>query len=144
MDGARFDTLARSLTSGGSRRRALAITLGGVIGALGLATTEAKKKKKKACPPCKKRKQGKGKGKKADGTGCEGGTCQDGRCIPLAQAALPPPSPPADPAPLCVEATCCSCTGGLPRSATPTSLMWTSAWTRSMTGIPAFLSIRSR
>lgn len=60
MDSDRFDALARSLTVRGPRRRALAATLGGTLGLLGLTQTEArKKKKKKPCSPCKKRKNGK-------------------------------------------------------------------------------------
>ena len=76
----RFDALTQSLTVARSRRHAFAVTLGGVLSALGCATTEAKKKKK--CLPCKKRKQGKCKGAKPDGAVCAGGTCQSGRCVP--------------------------------------------------------------
>jgi hypothetical protein len=36
MDADRFDALSRSLTSIGTRRRALVATLGGVLGMLGL------------------------------------------------------------------------------------------------------------
>lgn len=81
MDAARFDTLVRSLTDSRPRRGVLAASLGGVLGLLGLAhpnTGEAKKKK--PCPPCKKRKHGKCKKNKPDGTTCRGGTCQSGRC----------------------------------------------------------------
>ena len=78
MDAEQFDTLARSLTEGRSRRGALAAVVGGVLGVAGLA--EAGAKKKKPCPPCKKRKQGKCKKKLPDGTACPGGICQGGRC----------------------------------------------------------------
>ena len=37
MDPPRFDSLARSLTAAGSRRRALALDLSGALGSLGLA-----------------------------------------------------------------------------------------------------------
>jgi hypothetical protein len=79
----RFDALARTLTSAGSRRRAvtglLSSTLGLVMGASLLE--EAEGKKKKTCSPCKKRKRGKCKRKKPDGTTCpDFGTCQGGRC----------------------------------------------------------------
>ena len=43
MDGAHFDSLARSLTTLGSRRRLLGGVLAGVLGLLGQDTTEAKK-----------------------------------------------------------------------------------------------------
>jgi hypothetical protein len=82
MDGVAFDTLTRSLLARGSRRRALiglASTLGLILGATAIEDATAKKK----CPPCKKRKQGKCKGKKPDGTVCPGGTCQGGRCTPV-------------------------------------------------------------
>lgn len=51
----------------------------------GRNSAQADKKKGKkgnACPPCKKRKQGKCKKKLPDGTACSGGTCQGGSCIP--------------------------------------------------------------
>jgi hypothetical protein len=80
MDGIRFDTLARSLTSAGSRRTALTAIFGGGLATLGLGTTEAKKRK--ACPPCKKRnRQGKCKKTKPDGAACAGGSCCDGVCV---------------------------------------------------------------
>lgn len=99
MDPTRFDTLTRSLTARGSRRRALAGALAGGLGAFGIATTEAKKKKKD-CPPCKKRKKGKCKGTLPDGTGCTGGTCQGGSCV---AAGEPAPCIPQDPVALCAD-----------------------------------------
>ena len=78
MDADRFDALSRSLTDVRSRRAALAALLGGTLGMVGLAETEAKKKKK--CPPCRKR--GTCKGKKPNGTPCPSfGTCQGGKCV---------------------------------------------------------------
>jgi hypothetical protein len=86
MDGSRFDTLTRSLSLAGSRRRALGGVLLGALSLLGSQTVQEAAKKKKPCPPCKKRKQGKCKKKLPDGTVCREGTCQGGRCV----AALPP------------------------------------------------------
>jgi hypothetical protein len=91
MDAERFDTLARIISTAGSRRRAVATAVGGALTLFGLVDShEAAAKKKKACPPCKKRKKGKCKGKLPDGTGCPGGSCRAGSCI----AASPPPPPP--------------------------------------------------
>jgi hypothetical protein len=74
MDAYRFDILTRRLTLVLSRRRSL-----GLLASLGLpnliSPTLAGAEKKKACPPCKKRKQGKCKKKKPGGTACSGGAC---------------------------------------------------------------------
>ena len=86
MDADRFDTLTRAFLMGSSRRTVLGLSLGGVLSPLALDVSEAKKKKKK-CPPCKKRKKGKCKGRLPDGTACASGTCQSGVCTP------PPPGP---------------------------------------------------
>src|SRR5687767_928145 len=80
MDARRFDTLARIVSTAGSRRRAVATAVGGALALLGLADPHDATAKKK-CPPCKKRKQDKCKGKKPDGTACPGGTCRRGSCI---------------------------------------------------------------
>ncbi len=87
MDGFAFDALTRTLTTAGSRRRALTGLVSGTLGlALGASFIEdAAAKKKKPCPPCKKRKKGKCKPKSA-GTPCKafaGGVCQNGACINL-------------------------------------------------------------
>ena len=79
MDGTRFDSLTRILTDSRSRRGALASLLGGTLGLVGLTQTEARKKK--PCPPCKKRKHGKCKANLPNGSGCPGGTCQNGACV---------------------------------------------------------------
>jgi hypothetical protein len=85
MDTGRFDSLARSLSVAGSRRRALVAVLGGTLGvvlsASSVPETAAKNKhKKKSCSECKKRKNGRCK-PKANGTACSGGgTCQGGGC----------------------------------------------------------------
>ncbi len=79
MDEIRFDRLARTLTTAGSRRRALAALSSGLALATG-ATSPHETEAKKKCPPCKKPKKGKCKGKKPDGTPCAGGTCQSGVC----------------------------------------------------------------
>jgi len=90
MESDHFDALARTLTSVRSRRQALVAILGGalgmVLGATAIEETEAKKKK--PCPACKKRKKGKCKANKPDGTACPGGTCQGGSCcVPESAAA---------------------------------------------------------
>ena len=83
MEATRFDTLARTLGNGASRR----VVIGGVLAALGLEVVSAAKKKK--CPPCKKRKQGTCRNKKPNGTACPGGTCQSGRCVAAAPPSVP-------------------------------------------------------
>jgi hypothetical protein len=106
----RFDRLTRSLTDVCSRRGALGMLLGGTLGLLGLADTPAKKN---SCPPCRKKKAGKCKGKKRDGTACQnGGQCQNGRCVSLGQAApqLPPPAGDSSPPPLSRTCTAGQCT----------------------------------
>ncbi len=80
MDPSHFDTLARSLYDGRSRRAALASLLGGSLGLLALVPHE-EAEAKKSCPPCKKRKRGKCKKKLPNGTSCGGGACQNGRCV---------------------------------------------------------------
>lgn len=87
MDGSTFDTLTRTMTTAGSRRRAIGVLSAGTLGLLATRTEEAAAKKK-PCPPCKKRKDGKCKKKKPDGRLCAGGTCHGGKCI-----AAPGPSP---------------------------------------------------
>src|SRR5215207_1857345 len=94
MDADRFDALSRSLTDARSRRGALASLLGATLGLVGLDRTEAKK----TCPPCKKRKKGKCKKNKPDGTACPGGTCRGGVCQPLVNSS-PVDSSPGDPCP---------------------------------------------
>jgi hypothetical protein len=106
MDSARFDSLVRSLTTTGSRRRALTAALTLVVGALG--SDRAQAKKKKACPPCKKRKKGKCKSTLPEGTACTdssggGGTCQRGSCV----ATTVPPCVP--------ESAATTCTAGCGR-----------------------------
>jgi hypothetical protein len=102
MDANRFDTLARSLTTAGSRRRALALALSGAVGLLALAHADDAvaggecKPKCKECNKCKKGTCKDGKCKKGKckptptGTGCRTGTCASGSCV----AAAPPPPPP--------------------------------------------------
>jgi hypothetical protein len=106
-----FDTLTRSLTVAGSRRRVLALAFGGLI-SLGLARSDdvaAGGKCKPKCPECRKCKKGKngkaGKctGKKPNGAACPDGICQSGRCV----AAVPPVCPPVCP----VCQTCNAATG---------------------------------
>jgi hypothetical protein len=90
MDDPRFDALARSLVSAGSRRRALTGLVTSTLGLLGARTEADAAKKKKPCAPCKKRKKGKCKANLPDGTTCEnGGSCLSGSCRPTAG----PPAP---------------------------------------------------
>jgi hypothetical protein len=91
MDDSRFDTLTRSLTTAGSRRRALTTVLGGALGLVAAASLDDAVAKKKPCPPCKKRKKGKCKAKLPDGTACSGGACQGGSCVATAVVSPPPP-----------------------------------------------------
>ena len=101
MDHHRFDTLTRSLTTTGSRRRALIMALSGALGVLGLVHADDAAAAKK-CPPCKKRKQGKCKKKLPDGTACSGGMCQSGSCVRTPS----PPPPPSDCTPECSGKDC--------------------------------------
>ena len=98
MDADRFDTLARSLTSVGSRRRALGAALSGALGALGMAEVDEAsaarsgkcKRKPGECERCDRGKCEKKDGKKrckagkikvkASGTPCSNGFCQNGAC----------------------------------------------------------------
>jgi hypothetical protein len=99
MDADRFDSLARTLTAAGSRRRAFAAALSGGLGLLGLASPDdaaaarSGKCKPKCgdCEQCKKgdckRKNGKKRCKKGKcqpltGPACSGGrVCQAGSCV---------------------------------------------------------------
>jgi len=96
MDGHRFDTLTRSLSTPGSRRNALVAVLGGTLGLLGLSHVDvasAGGKCKPACNECQtckkgtchKSKHGKACKKskcqaKVEGTACTGGRCRSGIC----------------------------------------------------------------
>jgi hypothetical protein len=88
IDGDHFDTLTRGLANPASRRTALGVGLSGILGALGVTETAAKKHKKwckKKCGPCQRCKKGKCK-PTAAGTLCtladgEEGTCQSGACV---------------------------------------------------------------
>jgi len=86
MDTNRFDFLSRSLRDARSRRGALTSVLGGTLGLLGLAETDAKKKK--------------GKGKK--GKGKKGGKGGKG---------TPPPPPPPPVVPVATADAACAATG---------------------------------
>jgi hypothetical protein len=100
MDDDRFDSLTRSVTVAGSRRRALASALGGALGLLGLtdrndAAAARSGKCKQPCGECEQCQRGdcqRKNGKKrcrpgictptANGTACgSGGVCQGGTCV---------------------------------------------------------------
>jgi hypothetical protein len=77
MDASHFDAIARTLRTLGSRRTLLGSALAGLFGIGTLDDGEARRE----CPPCKKRKKGKCKKKRPNGTACGGGkVCQGGRC----------------------------------------------------------------
>jgi hypothetical protein len=81
MDGIRFDTLARSLAVGASRRRTLGGLLVGALAAVGLAGPEvaytAKSGKcKEDCGVCEKCKKGKCKVKDNGKRKCKPGKCK--------------------------------------------------------------------
>ncbi len=96
MEDIRFDHIAKVLGARPNRRLTLAALLGGALGLLGLAESEARKsgKCKPKCDECEKCKRGdcdrkdgkkrceKGKCKpKADGASCRGGRCCGGVCV---------------------------------------------------------------
>jgi hypothetical protein len=120
MDGPQFDRIVAALGQGMSRRGVLAVLGGLFAASLEEVVakraghnrkerqqergqdraTDATKERgaarrpgtgdEKHCPPCKKKKHGKCKKKKPDGTACPGGMCQAGKCIPT------PITPPCD------------------------------------------------
>jgi hypothetical protein len=75
MDAFRFDAVARFVAGSSSRRSLLG--LGAALGASLTAEVEAKK-----CSPCRKKKRGKCRRRKPNGTPCEDGrgVCQRGSC----------------------------------------------------------------
>ena len=101
MNELRFDALARALSNGSATRRKLTRGLVGAAISAGVAAFAWDDgTAKKRCPSCKKRKKGKCKGRKPDGSACPGGTCQSGSCIAAAAPSDPPPnSPPPGPPP---------------------------------------------
>jgi hypothetical protein len=81
MDGIRFDTIAKTLAVGATRRRTLGGLLVGALAAIGLAGPEdayaAKNGKcKEECPVCKKCKRGKCKVKDNGKRKCKPGKCK--------------------------------------------------------------------
>ncbi len=86
MDPIRFDDLARSLTSGPSRRRVVAAMGSGLIAIFGglrepaAGKQKRKKKCKPACGPCAACVKGKCKAL-ADGAACPSGSCRGGACV---------------------------------------------------------------
>jgi hypothetical protein len=124
LDGNRFDDLARWLNAVGSRRTVTRILGAGVLVAplstwrLGDTTAKAKGKGKgkKSCPPCKKRKQGKCKGNKPEGTACTvsggAGTCRSGSCVATPSPGPPPPGSPPSPPPPPPDPAICTPVGG--------------------------------
>jgi hypothetical protein len=76
MDAERFDAVARALTDSTSRRTALGLSLGGLLGGVGLLGIEAKRKKRKKKKKCKG-------GTKKCGKRCiaADGCCTDAECV---------------------------------------------------------------
>jgi hypothetical protein len=114
MNADRFAALSRSLTAVGTRRRALGVTLSGVLGVLGLANPDEAgaarsprcRREPGECERCQRgrceRKDGEKRCKagkikpKPFGTPCTGGSCQNGQCIaPDGSVVTPPAGDPA-------------------------------------------------
>jgi len=79
VDADRFDIFTRSLTRNLHRR---SFGLFSTLGLAGLAVSGSAVARKKPCLPCKKRKKGKCKANRPNGTRCPGGAWQGGRCAP--------------------------------------------------------------
>jgi hypothetical protein len=109
-----FDSLVRSLSVVRSRRRALAATIGAVLGTFGLTHTPDATAAKSGkcwrlpgeCERCQRGKCERKHGRKtckagkikpnASGTPCTGGSCQNGQCIaPDGSVVTPPADDPA-------------------------------------------------
>src|SRR5829696_3565049 len=113
MDADRFDTLTRSLSNAGSRRRMFGTTLSVALVALRLTDPEDAvaarsarcRRKPGECERCDRGKCEKKDGKKRCkagkikskpfGTPCSLGTCQNGACIAAAPPTTAPPTPSA-------------------------------------------------
>jgi hypothetical protein len=94
MDADRFDSLARSLRDAACRRTIIGLlstsTLGGALASLAVGDAEAKNRKRPRCRPCRKRKNGRCKGKKPNGTVCGvDKVCRDGKCISASDPHIP-------------------------------------------------------
>ncbi|MGH2616581.1 MAG: hypothetical protein ACRDJC_15175 [Thermomicrobiales bacterium] len=86
MDASRFDSLTRSLVERFSRRGLLRGPLvavaGGAAGMVDLVAIPDEAAARK-CPPCRRKKRGRCRKKRPDGTPCGAGkTCQRGACAP--------------------------------------------------------------
>ena len=76
MERERFDTLVRLLATTPSRRQAVGALLGAALAGRAAATGA------KSCGPCRKRKRGRCRRKRPDGTPCGAfGRCRNGRCV---------------------------------------------------------------
>jgi hypothetical protein len=81
MDGSRLDAFSRALAQRPSRRGVLR-TLSTLFLAGVLATVRGEQAVAKKCGPCRKKKHGKCKKNRPNGTPCPNfGTCQNGRCV---------------------------------------------------------------
>jgi hypothetical protein len=96
MNGFHFDMIVRPVPHGLRTRRSLARSFVGVAMAAALARFAGEDADARSRgPPCRRRKKGRCRKKRPDGTACPGGTCQSGRCIPASStcvaAACPDP-----------------------------------------------------
>jgi hypothetical protein len=82
MDHDRFDTLTRNLVRAASRRGLLSRFASSALAAM--LFTPGDEAAAKSCPPCRKKKRGRCRKKRPDGTPCGAcRACQDGRCADL-------------------------------------------------------------
>jgi hypothetical protein len=80
MHPSRFDSLTRTFAGRFSRRGLLVVAAGGAVGMVDLAESPGAAAAR-SCPPCRKKKNGRCRKKRPDGSPCgNGGRCRNGRC----------------------------------------------------------------
>jgi hypothetical protein len=81
MDANRFDALARVIVARTTRRVAVGLAVSGLLGVAVPDAEAARCSKTRPCPACKRcKRQRCRKDVTQNGTGCTGGTCQNGVC----------------------------------------------------------------